>query len=174
MADLSAIAQNLRLITLRNSNIENLIIAKVLSVTGTLCDCQPIDDGLAEMLEVRLTAEGSAENFILFPKVDSIVGIMPFSDLETTDYMVVMFSELDTIHLRGDQYGGLTKIEDLVTKLNNLESDLNNLKTAIGTTWVPVPNDGGAALKAAAASWAAATLTPTTQSEIENTNVLHG
>ena len=172
MADLNAIAQALRLIALRNSNIENLIIAKVLSVTGTLCDCQPIDDGLAEMLEVRLTAEGGAENFILFPKVDSIVGIMPFSDLETTDYMVVMFSELDTIHLRGDQYGGLTKIEDLVTKINNLENKLNDLITACSSQVVTLAPAGSFPLASFFTSVTA--LTPTTQSEIENTNVLHG
>ena len=34
---------------------------------------------------------------------------------------MAMFSEVDEIQLNGDQYGGLTKISQLVTKLNNLE-----------------------------------------------------
>lgn len=42
--------------------------------------------------------------------------------------------------------------DDVETQLNVLASDINALKTAIGA-WVPVPNDGGAALKAVLTTW---------------------
>ncbi len=38
-------------------------------------------------------------------------------------------------------------LEDLVKKLNAIEKDINDFKGSFGS-WVAVPNDGGAALKA--------------------------
>lgn len=68
--------------------------------------------------------------------------------------------------------GGLTKTLILLQKLNNLENDLNTIKQAF-MAWVVVPNDGGAALKAIAATWAGSPLTPTEQAEIEDTKIKH-
>lgn len=70
------------------------------------------------------------------------------------------------------QLGGLIKIEDLVNRLNILEKDVNTLKTAFNT-WVTVPNDGGAALKAAAATWSGNPLTETVREDMEDTKFLH-
>jgi len=50
--------------------------------------------------------------------------------------------------------------DDVKTQLDNLADDINALKTAI-SGWAPVPNDGGAALKAALAAWYGAALTTT-------------
>jgi hypothetical protein len=41
------------------------------------------------------------------------------------------------------------------------------------SSWVPVVYDGGASLKAAAASWAAQRLTETQQKDIENELIKH-
>lgn len=68
--------------------------------------------------------------------------------------------------------GGLINIEDLVTRLNNVEKDINTLKTAFNT-WVTVPNDGGAALKAGAATWSGNPLTETVKEDMEDTKFLH-
>ena len=174
MADKAEIARNLRLIVNNGREIEdNIIICTVVSVDGVTCVCQPIDTGQAEITGVRLVSESNTTNFLITPSVDSIVGVLAFSDLETTDYMVVLFSEIDTINIRGDQYGGLVKVQELVDKINALESDLNDIKQAF-TTWVPVPNDGGAALKAAAATWSGAVFVETVVGDIENENVTHG
>jgi len=43
----------------------------------------------------------------------------------------------------------------------------NTLKAAF-TSWVVVPTDGGAALKAITAAWAGSTITPTVLADIEN------
>ena len=79
----------------------------------------------------------------------------------------------DGIELNGSNYGGVVKVGDLVDKINTIERDINKLKLAF-STWVTVPNDGGAALKAAAATWYAAQLAITTSSELENTTLSHG
>lgn len=44
---------------------------------------------------------------------------------------------------------------NLVALANKVKARLDGLKLAIGTTWVPVAMDGGAALKAALADWLA-------------------
>ena len=174
MADKQGISKGLRQIVLNGKDIiENIIMCTVVSVDGTTCVCQPVDDGQAEIPDVRLVASENESNFLITPTVDSIVGVLAFSDLETCEYTVVMFSEIDSIKIRGDQFGGLVKIEDLVEKLNTIESDLNTLKQAF-TSWVVSPNDGGAALKATTATWAGQTITETTVGDIENENVTHG
>jgi hypothetical protein len=52
-----------------------------------------------------------------------------------------------------------------------VEKDLNSLKQVFLQDWVPVSQDGGAALKAAAATWAGRRLTETQKSDIENEKV---
>jgi hypothetical protein len=67
------------------------------------------------------------------------------------------------IHLRpdgtlslGEETPGdwLAMAAKVLSELQKAEQDLNDLKTAI-TAWVPVPADGGAALKAALVAWCA-------------------
>lgn len=77
------------------------------------------------------------------------------------------------ISFNGGSNGGLAVVANLVTKYNALENDLNNLKAIFSTLWVPVPSDGGAALKAAAAVWAAQLLTPTVAANIKEDKVKH-
>ena len=77
------------------------------------------------------------------------------------------------IQLNDGSLGGLVEVAALVGKLNTLENDLNMIKTIFKATWVPVPNDGGAALKTAAAGWAGSSLTDTVRGDIEDTKVKH-
>lgn len=70
---------------------------------------------------------------------------------------MVRYSELETAfnELKADH-------NDLVSKYNALAEDYNELKALIAA-WIPVPNDGGAKLKADLASWV-------TQSQATDTN----
>ncbi len=81
--------------------------------------------------------------------------------------------ENDLIQLNDGSKNGIPVSGDLVTRLNKVEEDLNNLKEVF-TGWTPVTNDGGAALKTAAATWYAATLTETVIDDIQNTKVTQG
>lgn len=58
----------------------------------------------------------------------------------------------------------------IVGKVNILEKDINALKQAL-STWVPVPNDGGAALKTASATWANSQLTVTKTEDVTSENI---
>lgn len=72
----------------------------------------------------------------------------------------------------GGDLGGLINIADLTSHLNTIEKDINNLKTVFAN-WVPAPQDGGAALKGAATSWASAQLTLSQRGDYEDEKVKH-
>lgn len=76
--------------------------------------------------------------------------------------------------LNGDGFGGLVKVQETADKIKALEQDLNTLKQVF-TAWTPVSNDGGAALKTAATTWAGQLIMPlTSKNDLENTKVKHG
>ena len=77
------------------------------------------------------------------------------------------------IQMNDGSKNGLVVVNDLVTRLNKLEQDNNKLKAAFNT-WIVVANDGGSALKVAATTWTASTLTETAASDIENTAITQG
>lgn len=111
---------------------------------------------------------GNAESGVMVvPKDGSVVAVVWVSK---TTAVVVMVAEVEEIRLMGGQLGGLVKVEELVKKLNAVEKDLNSLKQVF-KGWVPVSQDGGAALKTAAATWATRQLTETQKSDIENEKV---
>lgn len=67
---------------------------------------------------------------------------------------------------------GFVKVKETVARLNAIESDLNTLKSVF-QSWITVPEDGGAALKAAAATWFGQQLALTEQDDIENDKIKH-
>ena len=166
MSSTREIIESIRRISERTNN--NAILAKVVNVDGNFVDCEQLDGG-ANLLGVKLLAQDQT-GFLIVPKLDSTV--MVSFENEATGY-VSMFSEVEEIQLNGENYEGLVRVADLTNKLNNLESDLNDLKQAFAS-WVVVPTDGGAALKAITSTWYGAPLSPTMQGEIENTTVKHG
>ena len=132
------------------------------------------DQGVCDVeIEGKAPAEGAlignAESGVMVvPKDGSVVAVVWASK---TTAVVVMVAEVEEIRLMGGQLGGLVKVEELVKKLNAVEKDLNSLKQVFLEGWVPVSQDGGAALKAAAATWAGRRLTETQKSDIENEKV---
>ena len=83
-----------------------------------------------------------------------------------------MFSEIESIVFDGGENEGLAKVKELTEKINALENDINSLKTAF-STWVTVPSDGGASLKAITATWFSAQLAVTNKSDIQNEKIKH-
>lgn len=77
------------------------------------------------------------------------------------------------LELNGGDNGGLVKIEKLTERLNKIEQDINKLKTVFSTTWTVTPQDGGAALRTAASTWAGALLQETQVSDMEDDKVKH-
>lgn len=153
------------------SGFNNPIVCTIKSVdtlTKT-CYCVPVGD-YAEIPKTKIIPDSTKDGFIIYPKVNSVV-IVAFT-AEGLPY-ISMVSEVDEIHLAGVNYGGLAKTDDVKTRLNNIETKVNQLITAMAA-WVVVPNDGGAALKTAAAAFYGSSLTATTQGMISSTKVFHG
>lgn len=105
------------------------------------------------------------------PKVDSkvLLGIIEGKRPVT----LLLMCDTEELHLNGKNHGGLVKADTVAERLNTLEQDLNTLKLVL-STWVPVSQDGGAALKAAAGAWYGQQLTTTTSQQLQNSKVKHG
>lgn len=155
-----------------------LFTAEVKSVEGETCT---VLVGELEVPDVLLTPadEGADGKLLITPKEGSQVTVADLSGGELRHLAVVHWGEVekisltaDSIELNGGDNGGLVKIEALTDKINNIEKDINKLKQAI-TTWVPVPQDGGASLKDGVASWAAQQLVQTQVSDLEDDKITH-
>lgn len=112
------------------------------------------------------------------PKVGSLclIGILEGKD---TYSFLINAEDVDEVYINsakiinnGGNNSGIVKSGELVKKLNAIEKDLNALKKVF-KSWVPVPKDGGAKLKAASASWAASDIIESKQKDIENENITH-
>ncbi|MCM1380115.1 MAG: hypothetical protein NC044_08575 [Prevotella sp.] len=163
-------------------------------------DCTPINEG-APLLGVNLQANQEADyGLCVFPEKGSyvIVGfvadgaagvVLTTEKIEAAEVVIGDNSAIidadgirlktanmsadfnaDNIILNGGDLNGLVKIDDLTDRLNIIEKDINDLKTAL-SKWVPVPQDGGAALKTEVTDWAGAPLTETKRSDYENKKI---
>lgn len=171
------IARAIRSITDGNGGTA-LFTAEVKSVEGETCT---VLVGELEVPDVLLTPadEGADGKLVITPKEGSQVTVADLSGGELRHLAVVHWGEVekisltaDSIELNGGDNGGLVKIEALTDKINNIEKDINKLKQAF-TTWVPVPQDGGASLKSGVASWAAQQLVQTQVSDLEDDKIKH-
>lgn len=78
----------------------------------------------------------------------------------------------DEILLNGDGFGGLVKWNALKAELDKTKALVNAIKNAL-VTWVPVPTDGGTALKTIVTG-SVAPVSAGNYSNLENENVKHG
>lgn len=153
----------------KDGNEASFILCTVESVDTAkkTCVCEPVTGG-AELMGVKLMAKNQT-GFYIIPKVNSEVVVCVQENLS----FVTMFSEVDEIQLNGDSYDGLVKIQELVDKLNNLENAFNqhlalyNAHTHAGVT-------SGVSSTAVPSAVDTNVLTPTVQTELENTTVKHG
>ncbi len=154
--------------------------AKVKAVNEKEQSCTVEIDNI-EYEDIRLTSvidNDNSEHSFVVPVVGSWV-IVAFVENSETDAFVIAYSKIlklilnaDLIEFNKGEFHGLVKVKDLTKKLNTIEKDINNLKQAL-STWVPVPQDGGAALKSTVASWAGQKLQETKQKDIENEKIKH-
>ena len=145
------------------------IICTVVSVDAgnATCVCDPVDDS-AIYTDVRLQA-APGSGMLCIPSVGSVVIVQLVSDSEG---YVAMFSELESVQYLDGSFGGLTKTQELKIQLDKNNQVLSAIQNVL-TTWTPVANDGGAALKAAAIAALAGKVVGD-YSDIENTDITHG
>lgn len=141
---------------------EQTVPAKVVTMNDDhTCDVKLIDDPDIVLYNVRLkaTVDNKTEGIIPLPVINSdvLVSIIKnnkqanyvscFSEIE--DYLIVNSSGIklqlnDILNLNGDEYGGLIKIENLVSKINALEIAIDThihsgVTTGTGVTGVATP-----------------------------------
>lgn len=170
--------------------------------TARTIDCTPINES-APLLGVNLQANQEADfGLCLFPEKGSFVvvgfvadgaaGVVLLTEkIESAEIVIGGTSAVmdadglriktekmsadinrENIIFNGGDLGGLVKVEDLTKRLNLIENDINNLKT-IMSNWSPIAQDGGAALKSAAAPWCSAQLSTTKRGDCENPKIKH-
>lgn len=141
-----------------------------------VCDVDPVGDQ-GERFDIRLQASVSLNvGMVIIPKAGSIVGV---TFVNKSTGFVTKYSEIDKVlidtdltQFNGGKNGGLVNVDPTFNSISALQTDVNQLK-AIFTSWVVVPSDGGAALKALLVDYAAGKLTATTKAELTDENVTH-
>lgn len=156
------------------------VMGKVESVGDETCSVKIADRIVINDVRLNASADGNADNILIKPTVGSMVMMADLSGGELRSLVVISFSALESMTVKfegevvinGGENEGLVKVVELAEKLNAIENDINNLKS-IFSSWVPVVYDGGASLKAAAASWVAQSLQTTSKEDIENPKIKH-
>lgn len=150
------------------------VVGEVVSVNKDTYTCVVKVTGTEETLnDVRLlSVEDEIEKpTVLFPKVGSYIGVLPLFG-SRNDWAMFSLSEIDEMLINGVEYGGMVKANILKQELAKTNQVVSALADAL-LNFVPVPGDGGAALKSFAAT-ALAGKTVGDFSGIENTLIKHG
>ncbi len=145
------------------------LVCKVAEVNGTAATLAPLN-GDANLLDVKLVAGTSETPLLITPVVDSLV-IATFLSKDTA--FISLYSEIESVSIRGDQFGGLIKIEELTTNLAKLTARVDGIIDAINNG-VPTPQDGGVGLQNTIKTSLALLVDKEDFSQIENENVNHG
>jgi len=136
------------------------------------CSVKFLDDDLAPHHGVHLSAgTGSKNTMLIVPKVGSTVYISFMGDDDVWAY-VAKTSIIDMVLLRGDEWGGLIKIEKLVERLNAIEKQLNLFMTEYKAHVHPGVITGPAATSPTVS--ALINIEPTQRAALENKKVKHG
>ena len=153
-------------------------IVKSIDEVEYTCEVEFLD-GSPNFDDVKLQQFATSDGLFIKPSIDSAV-IVSFSSRNNA--YISMFSAVEEVVIQGGVNEGMVKIveqtrklNDLVAEVQGIVNDLNILKTAF-SSWVPIPTDGGAALKAIAATWYGSTLPPMTsfnKTDYENIKVKH-
>ena len=159
------------------------------NVDNYTCDVESADGG-AIFHDVRLKASVDSDDngIVTIPEVNSYVLVSTIGNNQDYAY-VSIFSKVKSylikcsngvkieikddgeVHLNGDGLGGLVKVAELKTQLDKNTQLLEAIQNVF-SSWTPVPNDGGAALKAVSTSFTS--LPVADLSNIENEKVKHG
>ena len=159
------------------------------NVDNYTCDVEPADGGsVFRSVRLKASIDNDDNGIVTIPEVDSYVLVSTIGNNKNYAY-VSIFSKVKSylikcsngvkieikdngeVHLNGDGLGGLVKVAELKTQLDKNTQLLEAIQNVFNS-WTPVPNDGGAALKAASTSF---TTMPTANlSNIENEKVKHG
>lgn len=141
------------------------MLAKVAFVNLIDRTCTLIDDQTSlPYNDVRLRpVQDATKSITIIPKLNTWALAVRIED--TDEWMVIAVGEADKILIDCDEIvfngglnGGLVNWPDLKAEMEKTKELVDGLKSVL-TGWTPVPNDGGAALKAYATAQLATKVT---------------
>ncbi len=131
-----------------------------------------------DQVKIKSVLNSEESGIYIKPKIGSIV-VVGLIDNKLENIFIACFSEIDEIYfksplikLNGDELGGIVKSEKVASEDKKIIDEINKLKQIL-SLWVPVPTDGGTALKTALASWFTP-LVSDVKANYENSTVKHG
>ena len=132
-----------------------------------------LDDAGEVTQVVRLTAIQGSGQFIVFPEVGTL--LLAARILNVNKWVMITCDGVSEVWLRGDEYT-VPISANVATQLNNIETDINSLKNLfIGMAAItPIAPVTTSTLSGLVSAWTGSLLSPTTESDIENTKVKHG
>jgi len=156
---------------------ETAQVATVISVNKVkqTALCRLFDVDKTELFDVRLAADGSGNNdFVIYPQVNSTVLVATIQN-STNAHYIIKCSKVESIDLRGDNFGGIVKLAELEQNFEAVKDYLKNLETAIKNGFNAVGVSSAANGPAAAQSFYSAVQSLTLQfTNMENKEVKHG
>ena len=136
---------------------------KSVNKSNLTCVCEPVDTTNIAFNDVRLVAKKGADTFLI-PSIGSNVIIRKLSN--SVAY-VALFSDIESIQLNGDNYGGVPISDEIINAILTIKDAIVNGVPAAGSS------DGGTAYKASMTSLLSGINEQTLQS-IKNKDVTHG
>lgn len=148
------------------------------TIVATTSDNVMIDDvRLKSVIKTgtKFTVTPAMNSNILIGRIENseefiVVSVDEVKEVRVEINETSIVADENGIVMNGGNLHGLVTRDGVKQQLNKIEQDITNLKEAM-TAWVPVANDGGAALKSVTASWASSTLVQTVNNDVENTKV---
>jgi len=159
----------------REELYSSICLVTAINVSERTCTCDPIDDPAAKIFNVKLQSViNSKLGLFIKPKLNTHV-VVTFIDQNAG--FVSLVSEIDEILINCESVvfndgknGGLVNINDLITQIDKNTAVIKEIQKVF-TSWVTVPSDGGAALKALSTSFTS--LSRADLSKIEDTKIKH-
>jgi hypothetical protein len=101
--------------------------------------------GGLDYYDVRLSSKEGEGDMLVIPAVNSSVLVSPIEGIPSM-LSVLQFSKIEKVVFHGGKQGGMVKAQELAQEIDKIRALLEALQNAV-SSWVPVPSDGGAALK---------------------------
>ncbi len=132
-----------------------------------------------EDVTIKSVLNGESSGIFIEPVIGSYV-LCGMTDGKLENLTAMVYSEIKSIKFvptekiifRNEDFGGLVKAQKVHNEIKAVKDEVNSLKQIL-SLWIPVPNDGGAALKGALSTFYTP-IPPAAQADYENSNVKHG
>jgi hypothetical protein len=177
----AAFEKAIKVITRHSQIIDGVVVNVDDALVGFTVDVAVgVDPDVSVFYSVPIRIlNGSQASVIEVPNINSHC-LLAFRDNNAGRPQIIMVDSVNQLLIdctnnvvfNKGNLGGLIKIENALKSWNNIEKNLQDLNSAI-SSWVPVPNDGGAALKSSLSVWLSESLATTQRTDLEDTNILH-